>query len=479
MRTITIALLPFILLVPLACSDSGNDSGADDTSKTDEDDDSAERPKGEESGDAAVSADEEPAEGDDKPDSVPDGGATVSEEGATPGDGTETAGDDDEATLDETGDTLVASTPELVELCDDLVAFKRDKFTELGCSSDDSALIRRLCAVSGSCQEQLQDQLACWQALDASSWSCDTGDGQAQTNGGCADQSDVYFGCLQTAIREEDPFGCTAAAEARQVAAEAHSCKTDPTVESTCNQLYLRDICTAEWEGFVGCLDGLGESDFECSGAEQNALVPKAGECEAEWADFDSCLSAASGVAPGTPPNTPEPTVPAPDGGMSEVPETPDSDTAVAGTSPAGPVTLVRSYLVNPATRAVQVELFSQDVACDYDASGACPEGFEQLQRLTFAVYPATPDAPAIDIGTYDYGTGDPDYAIEIYLSDCDPETSDLMLQTGPASITLTTISETEVAGELSVTLQARDSSSTLYTLEGSFSTSSCMMQGQ
>lgn len=178
-----------------------------------------------------------------------------------------------------------SGSAQLSGLCADFVKLKQDKAKELGCSSDDSEAFGRLCAISGSCMKELQAQYDCQKA--ATTWSCDTGDGHPQTNASCKTESDTYFGCLMTAVHNEDPFGCAAAAKTNADLAKAVGCNVDDQFENNCNQLYLRDICLDEWKAVLGCAGDKAKSDFECDA--DNKLQPKDGVCTAERTAFDDC----------------------------------------------------------------------------------------------------------------------------------------------------------------------------------------------
>jgi len=178
------------------------------------------------------------------------------------------------------------TSPELDMLCDDWIAIHDDKTEELGCTSNDSAPIGRMCAISGSCIDELTTHVECEEA--ATTWSCDTGDGHAQTNGACETTQEAYFGCLQVAVHEEDPFGCAAAAEMKNEVADTLGCNPDTMLEGVCNQLYLRALCVEEWEALVDCASDTTADDYECDG--DNAVMSKDATCPDERAAYDDCF---------------------------------------------------------------------------------------------------------------------------------------------------------------------------------------------
>jgi len=178
-------------------------------------------------------------------------------------------------------------SPELASLCDDIVKLQDDQVAALGCSGNDSAAQRRLCEISGSCMKEMRANYDCKKA--ASTWSCDTTDGHPQTNGACETSEKAFFACLQTAVHEEDPFGCAKVAAARNGAADALGCDADMMLEGTCGQLYLRDLCLSEWSALGDCLDAATKADeLECDA--DNALAPKGDTCATELDAFDTCL---------------------------------------------------------------------------------------------------------------------------------------------------------------------------------------------
>jgi len=178
-----------------------------------------------------------------------------------------------------------SGSPALDTLCAAYVKLKQDKVQELGCSGDDSEASGRLCAVSGSCLTELEADYDC--AKNATTWSCDTGDGHPQTNASCKDTSAAFFACLGPAVHEEDPFGCAAIAAMHNDIAMSLGCNADTMVENICNQLYLRNLCIEPWEALAGCLDSATESDFECD--QDDNLQPTI--CSSERNAYDDCLA--------------------------------------------------------------------------------------------------------------------------------------------------------------------------------------------
>jgi hypothetical protein len=144
----------------------------------------------------------------------------------------------------------------------------------------------RICALSIDCVAELEDMNACWQST--SNWSCDTSDGHPQTNGDCP--SDTFFACLGPSLHERDPFGCVVTQEAHNAAAEDVGCTPDDMVEFTCTQLYLRDLCTSEWETLVECLTADEPANlFECD--TDGSLARQDGVCENETDAYDACIA--------------------------------------------------------------------------------------------------------------------------------------------------------------------------------------------
>jgi len=184
------------------------------------------------------------------------------------------------------GGSAGTGSPELDMLCEDWIAIHDDKTEELGCTSNDSAPIGRMCAISGSCMSELGTHVECEE--NATTWSCDTGDGHAQTNGACETTQEAYFACLQVAVHEEDPFGCAAAAEMKNEVADTLGCNPDTALEGVCNQLYLRALCVEEWEALLDCASDTTADDYECDG--DNNVMSKDTTCPDERAAYDACL---------------------------------------------------------------------------------------------------------------------------------------------------------------------------------------------
>jgi len=178
------------------------------------------------------------------------------------------------------------SSPALDTLCERWIGLHEDKTEELDCTSNDSAPIGRMCAISGSCMTELDTHVDCEE--EATTWSCDTGDGHAQTNGACESTQEAYFGCLQVAVHEEDPYGCAAQAERKKEVTDTLGCNEDTELEGVCNQLYLRALCVEEWEAMVDCFADKTADDFTCD--SDNDAVANDDVCPTERAAYDACF---------------------------------------------------------------------------------------------------------------------------------------------------------------------------------------------